>query len=1064
MADIPIDPALLEEEAAEAAAEEAFSQGADDTSEEEDNDSDGYDDEYEDDDEFEQDDQGQIQPRAGPSKGDRDDAVFGRLAGFASLSGQSGAQSGLGGRDFRRELAMADAEDLPQASRTRISKPRKIHKPSHEVQRLLGQANMAYITADHEKAVELFLEVLRQDPYVLSAWTTLASCYSEQGDEEKARQMRFLAAHIDNESQEWQDLAYEFKEIGQKEQSVYCFRKALKHDPSDVGLLYELGALYRQLRERTRASDVFKKIIKLNRAFGHNFDLIMEFHGVLVDTHQRNYVANVLREAFDWHIDTFASPSTTVTPREQLNTMTLERIIELVDDMLILEDLEQALEVIRKGQRWLQGRRDQKEWDRREDDREYDPPGTQRGGSKKKKKQKDQEDELEESEGFPLDIQLRHRIALVRLRLGNDDEALIHVNEILDLDVLQYSSLFLELGDALMQREMWERALDCYAAIQDCEEIYDTPSQIYAVGVCHHQLKNMQQARDALQWVMENDPENINARLRLANVLEDMGHKAEALDLVSEVIRRRAHREKDSRHINRLNLSHLDDASAAAAEHLNKAEKAANKRLTKRVLEDQMRTQMKNLWLDVQDAERGIDEGEAGALDRFISAAGTMIENYRLNRGNFSKSRGVVRVLKARKGHKRINDVDYQAQEMQDRLERMLGFEDDAPVEKGSEYTVFRRTEFYGLNYEEWLTLIVKYCSVLMVKNEEDIAMDILEHVVWSGLFHNKRCEVALRLTIIACAMRLRAYDKIVENCKRLSQLHQFLPLPLLLLLGSISTGGLKAIAAWDTAAMHAYIPRELRNHIDALPSTNERGEVTPPKLHYNVTAGRWAGSRLVKADRIKDEEDDADIDVGVGAAGNDGEEEEQEDERGARSKDDDGEEPDSRPDLPKKGSPYLNVLHAQMLLSSKSYQPSLFYLFRAFEIDQYNPFICLLIAQAFFGRATNRQSDNRNYQIAQGLAFLTRYRKLSPQTPDSLEEVEYNYARSFHGLGVPHLAVEHYERVLSSVERRMADSLDPEAIRSSSMAFEAAHNLMLLYATAGNQKLVREKSKWLAI
>jgi len=76
------------------------------------------------------------------------------------------------------------------------------------------------------------------------------------------------------------------------------------------------------------------------------------------------------------------------------------------------------------------------------------------------------------------------------------------------------------------------------------------------------------------------------------------------------------------------------------------------------------------------------------------------------------------------------------------------------------------------------------------------------------------------------------------------------------------------------------------------------------------------------------------------------------------------------------------------------------------------DPFLCFLIAQSYFGRALNRQSDNRNFQIAQvcprsstsltlqGFAFLTRYRKLSPQDPVSQEEVEYNFGRAFHGLG----------------------------------------------------------------
>lgn len=38
------------------------------------------------------------------------------------------------------------------------------------------------------------------------------------------------------------------------------------------------------------------------------------------------------------------------------------------------------------------------------------------------------------------------------------------------------------------------------------------------------------------------------------------------------------------------------------------------------------------------------------------------------------------------------------------------------------------------------------------------------------------------------------------------------------------------------------------------------------------------------------------------------------------------------------------------------------------------------------------------------------------------------------------------------------------QEIRKSSLAWEAAHNLMLLYSMAENMALVKEKSKWLAI
>jgi len=78
------------------------------------------------------------------------------------------------------------------------------------VQQLLGKANMAYITQDHEEAVKLLLEVIRHDPQVQAAWTTLASVYQEMGETDMSRQMRFCGAHIEEDADTWIDLAEQF--------------------------------------------------------------------------------------------------------------------------------------------------------------------------------------------------------------------------------------------------------------------------------------------------------------------------------------------------------------------------------------------------------------------------------------------------------------------------------------------------------------------------------------------------------------------------------------------------------------------------------------------------------------------------------------------------------------------------------------------------------------------------------------------------------------------------------------------------------------------------------------
>lgn len=130
--------------------------------------------------------------------------------------------------------------------------------------------------------------------------------------------------------------------------------------------------------------------------------------------------------------------------------------------------------------------------------------------------------------------------------------------------MIQYQSFFLEIGNALLKREMWEKALDCFAAIQECErvrmavirvcqadwpKIPDDPSHIYAIGICHQQMKDYSQALEALRWgepyvselayaynnpVVSVDEENLEARLRLANILEETGQKGEALEIVTQ--------------------------------------------------------------------------------------------------------------------------------------------------------------------------------------------------------------------------------------------------------------------------------------------------------------------------------------------------------------------------------------------------------------------------------------------------------------------------------------------------------------------------------------------------
>lgn len=72
-------------------------------------------------------------------------------------------------------------------------------------------------------------------------------------------------------------------------------------------------------------------------------------------------------------------------------------------------------------------------------------------------------------------------------------------------------------------------------------------------------------------------------------------------------------------------------------------------------------------------------------------------------------SQGIVRIPKRRKyGTK--SDIASQAQAMQDRLERIMGLEDETPLDGSGrvDYEVRRQTDFYGISSEDWLALMIK--------------------------------------------------------------------------------------------------------------------------------------------------------------------------------------------------------------------------------------------------------------------------------------------------------------------------------------------------------------------
>lgn len=145
-----------------------------------------------------------------------------------------------------------------------------------------------------------------------------------------------------------------------------------------------------------------------------------------------------------------------------------------------------------------------------------------------------------------------------------------------------------------------------------------------------------------------------------------------------------------------------------------------------------------------------------------------------------------------------------------------------------------------------------------------------------------------------------------------------------------------------------------------------------------------------------------------------------------------------------------LIVLYGHILYSGGSFYPALNYFFRAYALDDQNPAVLLSIALSYINHSFKRQSENRHYLIMQGLSFMHEYRR-TREKPGTLlqekQEMEFNFARVWHGLGLTHLAIEGYEKVLKlgeqiqqQHERTLAGTSDTQAEGTDVIMSDVGH------------------------
>ena len=258
---------------------------------------------------------------------------------------------------------------------------------------------------------------------------------------------------------------------------------------------------------------------------------------------------------------------------------------------------------------------------------------------------------------------------------------------------------------------------------------------------CLRHLGDMEGAIDCYEAVVQNEPEDVDSRLALAEIYERVNDRERALELVNEVLRQR---DQPQAAMSDESGSQYSDNGASEAESGNepaamsesgtrrsgkrrkrskregqgpKKSSAALTREEKLEEDRRIQTAFDANMLKLQELDRVIDQNksETGEVDssllfEWLEVVSYLIDSYRTTRALFpsdgkKKFAGLFKPLKKRNQGR---DVEQEANVMASRLQATL--EEDDPQQMEPDANV-EQDSYRGVSFDEWAKLAVRVRS-----------------------------------------------------------------------------------------------------------------------------------------------------------------------------------------------------------------------------------------------------------------------------------------------------------------------------------------------------------------
>ncbi|PVI06961.1 TPR-like protein [Periconia macrospinosa] len=990
--------------------------------------------------------------------------------------------------------------------------PQAVADPGPQYNRLQKLANDAYTSQDFETAIAYASQAIQVNPEIFMAYNILSEAYAGLGNEPASIENLIMGAYTKREPELWWSIIYRIENIDvkkypqytdafKKEWCVNCLRSIIRLDPNTY------NARIRKLEieaERGKISRCVKLCQKLLRMEGHEheYDLLkqMAMLGTSSPKQTRIHLDSII-EYFDTSIAYFVAHND-----ETLDWNLLNIYLDLLDRA---GDYDHALTRLKQLCRWKQGRESETYWDDEQDDREFDIEDVPRRVAVPQFKRTS--DNVDYGANLPMEIRVKLGLFRLQQTPSNYEEGMYHLNMLEPENegpyayVHDYADVFREIADILHMTGQDRAALRFYEPLLRNNKAELNMKSYIGLYTCYKNLKDVDNGDAIIDILKEWNASTLDDLAILAKFFEDVGMQEEArqraetlyrnkggwllrkvgyqayYDLLEHFkqMRKKARGKGDVKKV-KARKNRRKVTVATGIEHDSDEEDATNERPSSKSLNRRpekgrglYRKTIRPLapqppiFLPVQGDSSG-PSAESTTSERpgvLIDSIGRKIfldkiQNLATNNADeFQSKRAQHREIIA--SFKRLHDLHEPADSgdedasseylsvARELVEEFSTFDlfyserrhdfkgyfrrtgdgelwkesallalavEANRVEDGEEERVLEERPsdieqtFWGIDFSTWVEMFGRYALYLARKYEPERCFSALDIAMQSNVvFRSSTFMYQLELVRLACALAVS--DSIQISSAVRAFLRRFPVGADMIRLYSVANRLCPVSDAYAHGAAHKAFLRYIKTVDYVMLKPEQR-----IKFNFQGDDKTPLMTGVINQDMLSK------------VKGHD---------------------------------PSLFALYGHVLMCSGSYKGALNYYFRAFAMTPEDPVLNLCIGIAYLQHSMKRQAENRQFQIQQGMAFMSRYYDL--RTKDNIalhcSEAEYNMGRMWHGLGLVTHALKAYTRCIAlsdRVKQEAADQCRDDNWAAEDFAAEAAYAVQTIYTLSGDFEAAR--------